>query len=110
MPTAVRSSGARRLGRALLAPAFWLERARGRRQLALAALYLMVLAGAGLWIWRATSLDGLPDIGDPFDTRIFDQLSVSEADNAFAVYSRAIAKLSPPASQDSLRSSSFAWA
>jgi hypothetical protein len=57
MSATTRPRSASLLGRVLLAPAFWLERARGRKRLALAALYLVVLAVAGLLIWQAWLAD-----------------------------------------------------
>ena len=83
---------ARPAGRAigvLLAPARWLERARGRRRLALVVLYLTV----GAVLWWAMSLHALPDIGDPFDVRVAGRVDVPDEANAFVLYKQAAAKL-----------------
>src|SRR4051812_7678092 len=86
--------------RVLLAPLRWLERSRGRRRRLLIVLYVILGTIAGLLAWRATSLDGLPDVGDPFDVEAFVAASrVPEADDAFAFYRRAaeVLTISPAA-------------
>jgi hypothetical protein len=77
----------------LLAPLLWLERARGRRRLALALLYLAILAVAGLFAWWALSLRGLPDVGDPFDVAAFGTVRLPDDQNAFVLYRQAVAQL-----------------
>src|SRR4051812_20680935 len=67
----------------LLAPARWLERARGRGRVMLVALYLLVGAVAGVFIWRAVSLNDLPDVGDPFDVEAEAAIDMPAAENAF---------------------------
>jgi hypothetical protein len=79
--------------RALLAPLLWLERSRGRRRTALAALYVLLVATAGVFLWRASRLSGVPDIGDPFDTRPLRMLRVPDDRNAFPLYKRACDRL-----------------
>jgi hypothetical protein len=82
----------RRLPRPLalvLAPALWLERARGRRRLVLASLYLLALAAAGALAWRASRLNGLPDIGEPFDARPMLDRRVPDDRNAYVLYRKA---------------------
>ncbi|HEV3121847.1 MAG TPA: hypothetical protein VGY53_08100, partial [Isosphaeraceae bacterium] len=79
--------------RALLAPAFWLERAKGRKRIALAFLYMLVLLFATLLAWRAASLNGLPDVGEPFDRTALERINISEPENAFTFYRQAIARL-----------------
>jgi glyoxylase-like metal-dependent hydrolase (beta-lactamase superfamily II) len=59
----------------------------------------LVLAAAAFAIWWLTSLNGLPDIGDPFDVAAFRAFSVPDAQNAFTFLRRAEEKLTPsPAS------------
>ncbi|MBX6313234.1 MAG: hypothetical protein IRY99_10025 [Isosphaeraceae bacterium] len=76
----------------LMAPALWLERARGRWRLALGALYLVILVVAAALAWRASRLYGLPDIGDPFDPTPLRVLDVPEDENAFTLYRQAHAR------------------
>ncbi|MEO6812006.1 MAG: hypothetical protein ABI353_23090 [Isosphaeraceae bacterium] len=78
-----------RLLRELLAPLVWLERARGRKRLALACLYVLVIAVAGVLSWRGSRIRGLPDIGDPFDPGPLLDFSVADDRNAFVPYRRA---------------------
>lgn len=86
---AAKSSPISALARTLLAPAVWLERARGRRRLALACLYIVVIGLCGFLLWWATSLSGLPDIGMPFDATRFDGIRVPDDENAFVLYRQA---------------------
>ena len=59
---------------------------RGRRR--------MEIALVGVTIWRMQSLDGLPDIGDPFDVAEARRpVEIPDADNAFVAYAAAKAKL-----------------
>jgi hypothetical protein len=76
----------------LMAPAFCLERTRGRKRIALACLYAAILAGVCVLVWRASRLNGLPDIGDLFDPAPLLTLSVPEEGNAFTYYRKASAK------------------
>src|SRR5690349_17957153 len=73
----------------VLAPLRWLERARGRKRLALVALYLVLLAVAAFFGWWASSLRGLPDIGDPFDVAAFRAEGVPPEQDAYTHYRRA---------------------
>jgi hypothetical protein len=69
---------------------------RRLRQLAWVLLALAVgigLAGTGLAVWWLTSLNGLPDIGDPFDVGALRGLSIPEDQNAFTYFRRANEKL-----------------
>jgi hypothetical protein len=62
------------------------------RQLARVTLVLAVclaLASTALAAWWSTSLNGLPDIGDPFDVAAFSAQRVPEDRNAFAFLRRA---------------------
>ncbi|MGO9464373.1 MAG: hypothetical protein ACLQIB_25305 [Isosphaeraceae bacterium] len=68
------------------------------RQFALAAAALLVVLGVaagGVAIWRLTSLNGLPDIGDPFDASAFRAIRMPDEQNAFTYYRRAQEALSP---------------
>lgn len=78
--------------RIAMAPFHWVERARGRWRFALLALYALILAALGLLAWRAGSLRGLPDVGDPFDTAEF-AVDVPDDRNAFVLYRQASAAL-----------------
>lgn len=78
----------------LLAPLHWLERARGWRRRWLIAAYLFVLAIAGFFAWWLASLNGLPDVGEPFDVDAYlASARVPEGDNAFVLYRRALAAM-----------------
>ena len=68
------------------------------RQLARVTLVLAIclaVAAAALAIWWSTSLNGLPDIGDPFDVAAFRAFSIPDDQNAFAFFRRANEKLTP---------------
>jgi hypothetical protein len=67
-------------------------RRRGRRALIVLA-FVAIAAIGSLSIWRATSLRGLPDIGDPFDTVALGTVAVSDDENAFTYYRQAAARL-----------------
>ena len=56
------------------------------------AICLAVATGA-LAIWWLTSLNGLPDIGEPFDVAAFRAFSVPDDHNAFTYLRRASAKV-----------------
>jgi len=60
-------------------------RLAGRHPGASAALAGLLLL-AGTWIWWATQLRGLPDIGDPFDVKAFMAVRVPDDRNAFFEY------------------------
>jgi hypothetical protein len=77
---------------------------RSRRIAASAALALLALVVAAL-AWNATSLRGLPDIGDPFDVKAFIGPQVRDEDNAFVLYRQADAMYRRWDGQPS-----FAWA
>src|SRR3954447_24080088 len=82
-----------RLLRLLMAPALLLERTRGRKRLALFALYLIVGSVPLAFLVRAFALHDLPDLGDPFDVAAFR----ARPDDAFPFYQRAMARYQPPA-------------
>jgi hypothetical protein len=83
---------ARILMRLVLAPARVLERTRGRRRIALAMLYTLIIAWVGLLGWRTSRLEGLPDLGEPFDTRALRALRIPDDRNAFTLFAQAAAK------------------
>jgi hypothetical protein len=59
-------------------------------------LSLVVAVGAAaLAIWWLTSLNGLPDIGEPFDVAAFRAFRVADDQNAFSFLRRAQEKLTP---------------
>ncbi|MFI5456811.1 MAG: hypothetical protein ACHRXM_15295 [Isosphaerales bacterium] len=66
---------------------------RGRLlSLALAAGFIAVLF---IWIWGVRNLDGLPDVGDPFDVAEARRpIVLSDDDNAYVAYADAKRKLS----------------
>jgi hypothetical protein len=68
------------------------------RQLLWATLGLaifLVVAGPIFAIWWLNSLNGLPDIGDPFDVAEFRALRIREDQNAFTFLRQAVSKLTP---------------
>ena len=68
------------------------------RQLARVTLVLAIclaVAASAFAIWWLTSLNGLPDIGDPFDVAAFRAFRVPDDQNAFAFLRRANEKLTP---------------
>ncbi len=79
--------------RALIAPLIWVERVRGRRRLALLALYAIIAAMIGMLAWRSSRLSGLPDIGDPFDTAQVLAIDVPEERNAWTLWREASARV-----------------
>ncbi len=65
---------------------------RRLRQLARVTIVLAVclaLGATALAIWWLTSLNGLPDIGDPFDVAAFRAVRIPDDQNAFAYLDRA---------------------
>jgi hypothetical protein len=55
----------------------------------------LALAATALAIWWLMSLNGLPNIGDPFDVAAFRAYSLPEDRNAFAYLQRASRTLTP---------------
>jgi hypothetical protein len=55
-------------------------------------LYALALVALAALAWWAASLNGLPDLGDPFDPAEFDALLVAEGENAFTLYRQASAR------------------
>jgi hypothetical protein len=84
-----------------LAPLTWLERARGRRRTLLVLVYVLLGTVVGVLLWRASSLNGLPDVGDPFDAARFSAFRVPVHEDAVPLYKQAVAQLrTSPVSQD----------
>jgi hypothetical protein len=86
MSPTIRSRVLRGLPALVLAPARLLERAKGRRRMALGCLYVLVVVCAGLLARRESWLAYLPDIGDPFDPAPLRALRVPDDRNAFTLY------------------------
>ena len=55
----------------------------------------VAVAAAALAIWWLNSLNGLPDIGDPFDVAAFRAFRLPDEQNAFTYLRRASEKLTP---------------
>jgi hypothetical protein len=63
----------------------WQTAGRGRRLTT--GVSLGLIAVVGVTIWRARGLDGLPDVGDPFDVAEARRtVELPDADNAFVAY------------------------
>ncbi len=92
-PATPRRSGGR-VEYVVLAPLRWLEQSRGWRRRGLIVLYLLVVVVLGGAVRWATSLNGLPDIGDPFDVAAFRRsLDVPPDEDAFTLYRQAARRL-----------------
>jgi hypothetical protein len=72
------------------------KRLRQLRRVTLALVIGLAIAATGLAIWWLNSLNGLPDIGDPFDVAAFGALSIPDDQNAFALLRRAQQMLTLP--------------
>lgn len=78
----------------VLAPLRWLERARGWKRRLLICGYLIVGMILVFFGWWGASLNGLPDVGDPFDVDAFVEGSrPRDSDDAFVLYRRASGSL-----------------
>jgi hypothetical protein len=65
------------------------------RLVGLAALFALAMV-AGVAVWRMRSLDGLPDVEDPFDVALALQpVPISDEDNSFVSYIAASRMLTP---------------
>jgi hypothetical protein len=71
------------------------KRLRRLLRVALALALGLALAATALAIWWLTSLNGLPDIGEPFDVAAFRASRVPDDQNAFTFLRRADEKLTP---------------
>src|SRR5947209_2139950 len=74
------------------APFRWVARTRRRRWTT--TLVLLTILAAPV-VWWATQLLGLPDIGEPFDTKATRSSKVPDERNAYVLYGRAAALLTP---------------
>lgn len=95
------------IGGVLLSPLTLLERTRGRKRIALAFVYLLILMVLAVLAWRALSLRELPDIGEPVDPSEF-AVRVPEDRNAFTLYKQASA-VYRDTSRDEYRVDPSAW-
>jgi hypothetical protein len=73
------------------------NRLRQLRRIALLFASALAVASAIFALWWVTSLNGLPEISDPFDVAAFRAFHVPEEQNAFSYLRRALAKLTPVA-------------
>src|SRR5262245_22529552 len=65
------------------------------RRLALPALFALAMV-ACVAVWRMRSLDGLPDVGDPFDVALaLRPILISDEDDSFVSYIAASRMLTP---------------
>jgi hypothetical protein len=71
------------------------KRLRQLRRVTLALAIGLAVAATALGIWWSTSLNGLPDIGDPFDVAAFRAFRIPDDQNAFVFLRRAHEKLIP---------------
>ncbi len=72
-----------------------LKRLRQLLRATIALAICVLIAATGLGIWWLTCLNGLPDIGEPFDVAAFRSFRVPDDQNAFAYLRQANAKLTP---------------
>jgi hypothetical protein len=72
------------------------KRVRQLVRATLALAFCLALAGLAVEIWVRNSLNGLPDIGDPFDVAALRSLRIPDDQNAFTFVRRAQEKLTPP--------------
>jgi hypothetical protein len=71
------------------------KRLRQLRRVVVVLVACIAVATMVLAIWWLNSLNGLPDIGDPFDVAEFRAFRIPDDQNAFAFLRRAIEKLTP---------------
>ena len=65
------------------------KRLRQLLRVTLVLAICLAVAATALAIWWLTSLNGLPDIGDPFDVAAFRAFSIPDDQNAFTFLRRA---------------------
>jgi hypothetical protein len=70
------------------------KRLRQLTRVTLVLAICLAVAASAFAIWWLTSLNGLPDIGEPFDVAAFRAL-IPDDQNAFAFFRRATEKLTP---------------
>jgi len=87
------------------------ERLRQLSRVTLVLAICLALGGTALLIWWLTSLNGLADIGDPFDVAAIRAFHIPEHRNAFTFFRRANEKLSPfpHAPQEEIAAAGVAW-
>ncbi len=71
------------------------KRLRQLLRITLVLVICLALAATALAIWWLRSLNGLPDIGDPFDVAEFRAFRIPDEQNALTLMRRAYEKLSP---------------
>jgi hypothetical protein len=71
------------------------NRVRQLLRILLAVTICLAVAAAALAVWWSTSLNGLPDIGDPFDVAAFRAFSLPDEKNAFTFFRRAWKAIEP---------------
>ena len=83
----------------------------GRFRLLAAGIATVLAAVLGITVSRLRSLDGIPDVGDPFDVaRAMRPVEIPDSDNAYVLYGEAHAQLTrlPPSLARSI-SSALTW-
>jgi hypothetical protein len=61
-----------------------------RRRVLVLGIAVVCIAATSVWMWRMRSLDGLPDVGDPFDVaQALRPIEIPDEDNAYVAYSEA---------------------
>jgi hypothetical protein len=71
------------------------KRLRQLLRITLVLVVCVALAGTALAIWWLRSLNGLPDIGDPFDVAEFRAFRIPDEQNALTLMRRAAEKVTP---------------
>jgi hypothetical protein len=71
------------------------KRLRQLLRVTIALVICLAATATALAIWRLTSLNDLPDIGDPFDVAAFRDFRVPDEQNAFTFLRRAQESLTP---------------
>ena len=71
------------------------KRLRQLLRITLVLVICVALAATALAIWWLRSLDGLPDIGDPFDVAEFRAFRIPDEQNALILMRRAADKFTP---------------
>jgi len=63
----------------------------GRGRLLFLGIAVGLIAMASVWLWRVRGLDGLPDVGDPFDVAATVRpIEIPDDENAYVSYSEAV--------------------
>jgi hypothetical protein len=93
---ALRAARLQRLRDASLVPFVWFKRTRGRKRQSLIFIAALIGTIVVAFLWRAVSLVGLPDLGEPFDMALFSSYEVPQSEDAFVVYRQAFAQNPSP--------------